>query len=135
MIRNYEVPVPPLEIQREIVRVLDSFAELEARRQQYTYYRDKLLSTENLSRMDGNQAELNRLGDICSIYDGDHSAPLKSADGIPFVTITDVKNGHINLDVSRHVNKNYYDSLAIGCRTQKGTFSMRLSVRLAKLHP
>lgn len=45
------IPVPPLEVQHEIVRVLDSFAELEAeleaelraRRKQYEYYRDKLL--------------------------------------------------------------------------------------------
>lgn len=38
-----EVPVPPIEVQREVVRILDSFAELEARRAQYAYYRDKLL--------------------------------------------------------------------------------------------
>lgn len=43
-----QVPVPPLEVQQEIVKVLDSFAELEAeleaRRKQYAYYRDKLLN-------------------------------------------------------------------------------------------
>ena len=49
------IPIPPLEIQREIVRTLDSFAELEtrleaelrdeleARKAQYAHYRDKLL--------------------------------------------------------------------------------------------
>lgn len=49
------VPVPPLEIQYEIVRILDNFtelttkltaeltAELTARQKQYEYYRDKLL--------------------------------------------------------------------------------------------
>ncbi|MDO5061353.1 MAG: restriction endonuclease subunit S, partial [Actinomycetaceae bacterium] len=47
-----KVPVPPLEVQQEIVRILDEFtqlqaeleAELEARRQQYEYYRDQLLT-------------------------------------------------------------------------------------------
>lgn len=43
MILAYQIPVPPIEIQREIVRILDSFAELEARRAQYAYYHDKLL--------------------------------------------------------------------------------------------
>ena len=46
------LPVPPLEVQREIVRVLDKFtlltaeltAELTARKKQYEYYRDSLLS-------------------------------------------------------------------------------------------
>ncbi len=45
------IPVPPLEVQREIVRILDKFtqleaeleAELEARRRQYSFYRDSLL--------------------------------------------------------------------------------------------
>lgn len=48
------IPVPPLEVQREIVRMLDSFtlltaeltAELTARKKQYEFYRDNLLSTK-----------------------------------------------------------------------------------------
>ena len=51
-VKAFRIPVPPLEIQREIVKVLDAFsaleaeleAELEARRQQYAHYRDRLLS-------------------------------------------------------------------------------------------
>ena len=42
-----KIPVPPLEVQREIVRILDNFteltAELTARKKQYEYYRDELL--------------------------------------------------------------------------------------------
>ena len=49
---NFEIAVPPMEAQREIVHILDEFsllsaelsAELKARQQQYKYYRDKLLS-------------------------------------------------------------------------------------------
>lgn len=44
---NYTIPVPPIEIQREVVRILDSFAELEARKKQYAYYRDRLLAFGN----------------------------------------------------------------------------------------
>lgn len=48
----FKIPIPPVEVQREIVRVLDLFqrmqaeleAELEARRQQYAHYRDHLLA-------------------------------------------------------------------------------------------
>ena len=50
--KNLSIAVPPLEIQEEIVRILDKFgeleAELEARRSQYEYYRDRLLSFEKL---------------------------------------------------------------------------------------
>ena len=59
-LERIRIPVPPLEIQREIVKVLDTFtkleaeleaelaAELEARRRQYHYYRDQLLNFEKL---------------------------------------------------------------------------------------
>jgi type I restriction enzyme S subunit len=60
------IPVPPLAVQEEIVRVLDLFAaleaeleaELEARRRQYAYYRDSLLTftdaAEGGGKMDSN---------------------------------------------------------------------------------
>ncbi len=49
------VPIPPMEIQREIVNVLEQFdefndslgAEIEARRRQYEFYRNKILSLSN----------------------------------------------------------------------------------------
>lgn len=51
------IPVPPLPVQEEIVRILDNFAELQAelqkRIQQYEYYRDKLLSFRDLSNGGG----------------------------------------------------------------------------------
>lgn len=54
MLNKYPVPVPPLEVQREIVRILDNFtsltaelqAELQARKKQYEYYRDELLKPQ-----------------------------------------------------------------------------------------
>jgi type I restriction enzyme S subunit len=56
--KKIEIPLPPLEIQNEIVKILDSFselvtsiseglpAEIKARKQQYEYYRNKLLTFE-----------------------------------------------------------------------------------------
>ena len=50
------IPVPPLEVQREIVRILENFteltAELTARRKQYEFYRDKLLTFDVLGEGD-----------------------------------------------------------------------------------
>lgn len=65
-ILNYRIPVPPLEVQREIVRILNQFtqlaaeleAELEARRRQYGYYFRSLLS------FSPDEAEEFTLGDI-----------------------------------------------------------------------
>ncbi|GAL12527.1 type I restriction-modification system specificity subunit S [Vibrio astriarenae] len=54
-IEAMDMPIPPLHIQTEIVRILDAFSaltdeltdELTARKKQYNYYRDKLLSFED----------------------------------------------------------------------------------------
>ena len=51
---RYPIPLPPLPIQQEIVRILDNFtelaAELAARKKQYEFYRDKLLSFKEISQ-------------------------------------------------------------------------------------
>lgn len=61
-----QIPVPPVEIQREIVRILDQFttleAELEARRTQYEHYRNHLLSYESLAAR--GPVEMVKLGDV-----------------------------------------------------------------------
>lgn len=57
LIDSLEIPVPPLPIQEEIVRILDHFteltaelqAELQARQEQYEYYRNKLLTFDEES--------------------------------------------------------------------------------------
>ena len=54
-IMEYDLPIPKSEVQTEIVRILDTFTslttelttELSARKKQYNYYRDELLSFKN----------------------------------------------------------------------------------------
>lgn len=60
-VKNYKIPVPPIEEQQRIIEILDRFdalcndlssglpAEIEARQKQYEYYRDKLLSFKEVS--------------------------------------------------------------------------------------
>lgn len=60
-IMKYRIPIPPLEVQQRIVDILDKFdalvndlssglpAEIVARRKQYEYYRDKLLTFKELA--------------------------------------------------------------------------------------
>ena len=75
--KSIKLPVPPLEVQREIVRILDCFtlltaeltAELTARKKQYEFYRDRLLSFDELNK-NGGGCELKMLGEI-AIYPSD----------------------------------------------------------------
>ncbi len=69
-----KIPVPPIEVQNEIVRILDNFielateleAELEAREKQYEYYKDKILK---FSKKDLNVEWIN-LGTYCNRLKG-----------------------------------------------------------------
>ena len=86
MIREYRVPVPPVEIQREIVRILDQFttleaeleAELEARRTQYEHYRKHLLAYESLAAR--GRVRWCALGDVVRICNGRDYKTLSAGD-------------------------------------------------------
>jgi type I restriction enzyme S subunit len=70
---QFRIPLPPLEVQREIVRVLDLFqeleaeleAELEVRKKQYEHYRDLFFSPTYEAN-----SQLKTLGEIGSIFRG-----------------------------------------------------------------
>ena len=66
-ILSIQIPIPPLAIQTKIVRILDAFtahtAELTARKKQYSYYRDQLLTFEE------GQVEWKPLGELAENLD------------------------------------------------------------------
>ena len=79
VIANFEIPVPPIEVQSKIVEILDNFteleaeleikleAELEARRKQYEYYRNQLLTFDKVggARFDVKWMTLGEIGEVC----------------------------------------------------------------------
>jgi hypothetical protein len=100
---KFRVPIPPLEIQREIVKVLDTFtkleaeleAELEARKKQYNYYRDQLLSFEE------GEVEWRTLLDACDYVDYRGKTPTKTQEGIFLVTAKNIRMGYIDYAASQ----------------------------------
>ena len=68
-ILRQEIPIPSLETQEKIVKILDKFtnyvmelqSELQSRTKQYTYYRDKLLSEDYLNKITKEMEEDRRL--------------------------------------------------------------------------
>lgn len=96
-----QIPVPPVEIQREIVRILDQFttleAELEARRTQYEHYRNHLLSYDSLAaRGPVSWIPLRELG----VWSGGGTPSKSRADywdegNIPWITPKDMRSSTI----------------------------------------
>ena len=108
-------------MQSEIVRILDNFteliaeltAELTARKSQYQYYQDSLLTfSASVPRL--------TLSECCvSIADGDHQPPPKTESGIPFITISNI-NSYKKIDFTdtMFVSEKYYDGLDIKRKAQ-----------------
>ena len=111
MIESYLVPVPPVEIQSEIVGILNGFtnllmelsAELTARKTQYRYYRDKMLTFG-----DDDKFKWENLGDVCDILTG---YPFDSSQfqvsGVRLMRGMNIKRG--NLFFSEEINR-YWNS-------------------------
>ena len=93
---KFQIPLPPLSVQQEIVRILDKFTQLEAeleaeldcRKRQYEYYRNNLLSYE------GNEVEWKTVGEVGVIQRGASPRPISNyitddENGIPWIKIGD----------------------------------------------
>ncbi len=108
---NFEIPVPPIEVQSKIVEILDNFteleAELEARRKQYEYYRNQLLTFDEAggARFD---VKWMTLGEICDTLSGFPFDSSKFKDeGIQLMRGANIKRGYF--DFSSELNK-YWES-------------------------
>ena len=108
-IREIKVPIPPIEIQREIVRILDDYtenivelqnqltAEITARQKQYEFYRDKLLTFDVLrgGTIDFSREILCRIADLGKWSGGKTPSMAEKkyweSGTIPWVSSKDVK--------------------------------------------
>ena len=99
-LKELEIPLPPITIQEKIVEILDKFtsleaeleAELEARRKQYEYYREKLLDLEGKEGV-----EMKTLLEVLQqpITDGPHETPRFFDEGVPFISAEAVVNNSL----------------------------------------
>ena len=126
---KFTISLPPIEIQNKIVKILDRFQELlsdtkgllpleiEQRRKQYEYYREKLLTfdsicartnertliTKQYLRLIDEAAEVagidvsdkvewKKLSEVAKYYDGTHQTPKYTESGVPFVSVQNIKD-------------------------------------------
>ena len=95
-IKAIRIPVPPLPVQCEIVRILDNFteltAELTARKQQYAYYRNKLLKKNT-------KAIKMEFGDMFNFQNGfAFKSRLFKKSGNAILRIANIKENQISTD-------------------------------------
>ena len=110
--RALTIPVPPLEVQREIVRILDTFteltAELTARQKQYEYYRDMLLSFgENGWEETGNNINFFLVAEIADTNIGLATTvtKYKANQGVLLIHNSDIQENEIVLKQHEYITE------------------------------
>ena len=114
-IGKIKLPVPPLEVQREIVRILDNFtflttelaAELAARQKQYEYYREYLFENHI------SDVEWKRLDELFPFIRNGFVGTIKSfftneIDGIRYLEGTNIHDGVISDNEVLYVTKEFH---------------------------
>ncbi|TLW88593.1 restriction endonuclease subunit S [Ruminococcus sp. KGMB03662] len=119
---DFKIPVPPLEVQAEIVKILDEYStsvtalqqelekELTARKKQYEYYRDLLLDF-GVHGGATSECKWRTLESFADVRDGTHDSPKPSDYGYPLVTSKNISGGNLDLTSCYLINENDYNSI------------------------
>lgn len=119
-----DIPLPPLPEQKRIVAKLDALfrhldelkKKLDSIPQLLKNFRQQVLTQAVTGKLTGERTEkweVKTLNEISiSITDGDHQAPPKVSQGVPFLVISNVNKGKLEIEsASRFVPVEYYNDL------------------------
>ena len=116
------IPLPPLPVQREIVQILDNFANLTAeltaelakRKKQYEHYRRELFT--------GSVGKKYLLENLCSVItDGSHFSPKSSEEGYDMPSVKDMTANGFDYSECKKISRSDYELLVRnGCQPQVG---------------
>lgn len=128
LLKELQVPVPPLPVQEQIVSELDLLSGIiEKKREQlkeldalaqsifYDMFGDPITNEKGW--------EVKKLGEVCNdITDGDHMPPPKSEIGIPFLTISNIdkEKRELNFNDTFFVTEEYYDNIKENRKAKRG---------------
>lgn len=110
-INSLNIPIPPVEVQKEIINLLDKFLllltelseDLIARQKQYEHYSKLIFDKYKDNRVV-------KLGDICEIYDGTHQTPKYTNSGVKFISVESIDNIY---NSKKYISKEDYDKYKI----------------------
>ncbi|MDP0269966.1 restriction endonuclease subunit S [Glaesserella parasuis] len=134
------IPIPPLDVQQEIVRILDAFtsltaeltAELTSRQKQYQYFRDKLLNFDDISDRGGYETNpitkalwhnkkvvFKTLGEVTTISIGLTYTPAYVEKGIKFISAQNTSKDYLDLSNVKYISEEEFENSTDNAKPQR----------------
>ena len=125
-IANIKIPLPPLEVQEEIVKELDQYqAIIDGAQKVVDNWKPTFTINPNWEKV--------KLEDVCNqITDGTHSTPSYTDAGIPFLRVTDITETN---STKKFISEEEHLNLIKRCNPQKGDilYTKNGTIGLAKV--
>lgn len=125
-IKSIKIPLPPLEVQNEIVAELDGYQRvIDGARQVVANWNPRIRINPNW--------QLENLNDVCEkITDGTHKTPKYIDKGIPFLRVTDITKSN---DSKKFISQKEHKELIKRCKPEEGDvlYSKNGTIGVAKL--
>ncbi|GBL35651.1 type I restriction enzyme EcoEI M protein [Filimonas sp.] len=98
VLKEIEIPLPPLEIQQQIVAEIEGYQKIiDGAKQVVNNYKPTISINPDW--------EMVELGEVCDVRDGTHDSPKYQIEGYPLITSKNLKNGHIDFSDVNNISE------------------------------
>ncbi len=125
-IKNIEIPLPTIEVQKEIVSILDQSSKLVEKKKEQIDLMNKMVKDLFVDMFgdpminDKGFVKV-RLSELCiNITDGTHNPPEFVKEGIPFLFVTNLTNDNIDFETKYYISNETYDKMVSKLNILKG---------------
>lgn len=123
---DIKIPVPSLEIQKNIADILDKAKDLTSKRKEQLRELDLLVKSKFIEMFGDLEHNINKFNkakmkDICNkITDGTHKTPNYLNEGIKFISAKDIKTGKLDLTNTKYISVEEYYEIQKRCQLENG---------------
>jgi type I restriction enzyme M protein len=116
-LRSIKIPLPPIEVQEEIVLELEQYQKIiDGAKQVVDNYKPVIDIDPNW--------EMKELGEVCDVRDGTHDSPTYQNLGFPLITSKNIKDGKIDFENVNYISKNDFDKVNKRSKVDDGDIIM-----------
>ncbi|MEE0496285.1 MAG: N-6 DNA methylase [Cyanobacteriota bacterium] len=103
-VENFEIPLPPLEVQNKIVEELDSYQQIiDGAKRIVNNYKPNFVVNESW--------KCYKLNQICDVRDGTHDSPQYITKGFPLIMSKNLTSGYIDFDNVNYISEKDFNAI------------------------